>query len=138
MSRGQITSAIRGQQGFRERQRQHEIELATIGAGERPNRTPGPLFLRSRGIPTGDPAIDGSRPGIPPPGIASRANPRPGFRNPGFGNEPTGIGGGISNASRAGNFSASPSFATQGLLGNAPPRRRNPAGSDLSRFLQSR
>ena len=41
------------------RNRQHEIDLARIKAGDQPNRTPGPRFLQSRGIPTGLPRSDG-------------------------------------------------------------------------------
>jgi hypothetical protein len=38
---------------FQERVWAHEIQLAEIAAGNQPNRTPGPKFLASRGIPTG-------------------------------------------------------------------------------------
>ena len=53
MARGALQQASRGGRSARERQFQHELLLARIAAGDQPNRTPGPLFLQSRGIPSG-------------------------------------------------------------------------------------
>jgi hypothetical protein len=54
IARGQQASVDRAARG----RRQHELSLARIAAGNQPNRTPGPKFLASRGIPSGEGEVD--------------------------------------------------------------------------------
>jgi hypothetical protein len=64
MARGQIAFAGAQMEAHYAQLHRREVELAKIAAGEQPNRTPGPKFLASRGIPTG-PTQPPDRPSSP-------------------------------------------------------------------------